>query len=78
MTTKRSDFGSLADRVGRGKASQLDEGRVRHVWLDSSRPALVLDRRKVCGRWQGLVARVEDGQLHVDWVTGDRISTLSP
>ena len=75
MTMKRSEFGSLGDRRGRATA-ELDDGRVRHIWLDSTRPALVIDRRKTSGRWEGLVARVEDGELLVGWVNGDRISTL--
>lgn len=44
MTTKRSQFGSLADRVG--QSVPLDDSRVRHVWLDGVIPALVVDRRK--------------------------------
>ena len=76
MTTKRSDFGSLSDRLGR-TPRVLDDQRVRHVWLDSTVPALVVDRRKTAGRWEGLVVRVEDGELLVGWVSGDRISIMS-
>lgn len=50
--------------------------RVRHVWLDSSVAASVVDRRKTAGRWEGLVARVEDGEHPVGWVNGDTISTI--
>lgn len=75
MTMKRSEFGSLGDRRGRATA-ELDDARVRHVWLDGTRAALVIDRRKASGRWEGLIARVEDGELLVGWVNGDRISTL--
>ena len=75
MTMKRSESGSLSDRLGR-VPRRLDELRVRHVWLDSSVAALVVDRRKTAGRWEGLVARVEDGELLVGWVNGDRISTI--
>lgn len=74
MTIKRSDFGSLGDRVRR-TPRMLDDQRVRHVWLDSTIPALVVDRRKTLRRGEGLVARVEDGELLVGWVSGDRIST---
>lgn len=76
MTMKRSEFGSLGDRLGRAAAAELDDARVRHIWLDGTRPALVVDRRKASGLWEGLVARVEDGELLVGWVNGDRISTL--
>lgn len=75
MTMKRSDFGSLGDRLRR-TTRELDDQRVRHVWLDSAVPALVVDRRKTAGRWEGLVARVQDGELLVGWVGGDRISTF--
>lgn len=75
MTMKRSDFGSLSDRLGR-TPRRLDELRVRHVWLDSTVAALVVDRRKTAGQWEGLVARVEDGELLVGWVNGDRISNV--
>ncbi len=75
MTMKRSDFGSLSDRLGR-TPRVLDDQRVRHVWLDSTVPALVVDRRKTAGRWEGQVVRVEDGELLVGWVGGDRISTV--
>ncbi|QXT62468.1 hypothetical protein [Tessaracoccus palaemonis] len=33
----------------------IDGSLVRHVWLDGSIAALVLDRRFVDGAWQGLV-----------------------
>ena len=75
MTMKRSEFGSLTDRLGRAPR-RLDDLRVRHVWLDSSVAALVVDRRKTAGRWEGLVVRAEDGELLVGWVNGDRISTI--
>ena len=75
MTMKRSDFGSLSDRLGR-TPRVLDDQRVRHVWLDSTVPALVVDRRKTAGRWEGQVVRVEDGELLVGWVSGDRISAI--
>lgn len=75
MTMKRSEFGSLGDRRGRATA-ELDDAQVRHIWLDSTRAALVIDRRETSGRWEGLVARVEDGELLVGWVNGDRIATL--
>lgn len=75
MTMKRSEFGSLADRLGR-TPRVLDDQRVRHVWLDSTVPALVVDRRKTAGRWEGQVVRVEEGELLVGWVNGDRISTI--
>lgn len=75
MTMKRSEFGSLGDRLGRMRRV-LDDQRVRHVWLDSTCPALVVDRRKTAGRWEGQVVRVEDGELLVGWVSGDRISTI--
>ena len=75
MTMKRSDFGSLGDRLGRAPRA-LDDQRARHVWLDSAVPSLVVDRRKTAGRWKGQVVRVEDGELLVGWVSGDRISTI--
>ena len=75
MTMKRSESGSLSDRLGR-VPRRLDELRVRHVWLDSSVAALMVDRRKTAGRWEGLVARVEDGEHPVGCVNGDRISTV--
>lgn len=75
MTMKRSDFGSLSNRLGR-TPRVLDGQRVRHVWLDSTVPALVVDRRKTAGRWEGKVVRVEDGELLAGWVSGDRISTI--
>ena len=75
MTMKRSDFGSISDRLGR-MPRVLDDQRVRHVWLDSTCPALVVDRRKTAGRGEGMVVRVEDGELLVGWVGGDRISAL--
>ena len=46
------------------------------MWLDSTVAALVVDRRKTAGQWEGLVARVEDGELLVGWVNGDRISNV--
>ena len=49
---------------------------MRHVWLDSTVAALVVDRRNTAGRWEGQVVRVEDGELLVGWVSGDRISTI--
>lgn len=75
MTMKRSDFGSLGDRLGR-TPRELDDQRVRHVWLDSTLPDLVVDRRKTAGRWEGMVARVQDGELTAGCVSGDRISTI--
>lgn len=74
MTTKRSQFGSLEDRT-RQTPTSPPGAEVRHVLLDGSCPGLVIDRRKtVDGQWQGLVVRVEENRLIIDWVSGDRIT----
>ena len=46
------------------------------MWLDSTAAARVVDRRKTAGRWEGMVVRVQDGELLAGWVNGDRISTV--
>ena len=78
MTTKRSEFGSLEDRTRRTRAGRTTAG-VRHIWLDRTCPGLLMDRRKtVTGDWEGLVIRIEDHQLIIDWVPDERISITSP
>ncbi len=73
MTTKRSQFGSLEERTRQTRTSP--DAEVRHVLLDGSCPGLVIDRRKsASGQWQGLVVRVEENRLIIDWVSGDRIT----
>lgn len=73
MTSKRSEFGSLAQRMGGAKGAALG---VRHVWLDGTVPALVTDRRQVSGAWQGLVLYMGTaGPVH-EWVEGERILRL--
>ncbi|MHA6522918.1 hypothetical protein [Tessaracoccus sp. G1721] len=56
---------------------KLGDQGVRVAWLDATVPALVVNRRKTVGRWVGLVARVEDGELLVGWFSDDRISTIA-
>ena len=75
MTTKRSQFGSLADRVG--QSVPLDDSRVRHVWLDGVIPALVVDRRKSGERWEGRLSFVSGGRLVCEWVAAERVTTTS-
>lgn len=71
MTMKRSEFGSLADRVA---AQEIDGDRVRHVWLDATIPALVVDRRRTeCG-WEGRLVYVEDGRVVNRWVAAGRVA----
>ena len=85
MTTKRSQFGSLEQRIARnGKPSDQGGARVdamtqiRHVWLDALTPALVWQRRQVHGYWEGLVTYVSaDRVVTTEWVRGDRISQPS-
>lgn len=72
MTTKRSDFGTLADRLA--AQTPLDESRVRHVWLDSLIPALVVDRRRSAAGWEGRLVWVSGGRLVCGWVAAERVS----
>ena len=80
MTTKRSQFGSLADRLGLSTATPAASavGVVRHVWVDAVEPGLVMDRRKDGeGCWEGLVVWVRDGRCCQEWIPGTRISTVA-
>ena len=79
MTTKRSQFGSLADRLGlTSPAPASAVGVVRHVWVDAVEPGLVMDRRKDGeGCWEGLVVWVRDGRCCQEWIPGTRISTVA-
>ena len=83
MTTKRSEFGSLADRLGLTSAATATPapsavGVVRHVWVDAVVPGLVMDRRKDGeGCWEGLVVWVRDGRCCQEWIPGARISTVT-
>lgn len=75
MTMKRSQFGSLADRLG--LVETVPEPVVRHVWVDGAVPGLVMDRRRDGdGRWEGLVVFVSAGQVHREWISGARISKV--
>lgn len=80
MTTKRSQFGSLADRLGLSTpapAAPAAAGVVRHVWVDAVVPGLVMDRRRDAARcWEGLVVWVRDGRCCQEWIPGSRISTV--
>lgn len=72
------DHEALAVRLPRGP-DQADPDIARrrgsHVLLDGSCPGLVIDRRRTTsGQWQGLVVRVEESRLIIDWVSGDRIT----
>ena len=76
MTTKRSQFGSLADRLGLTAATPGPV--VRHVWVDAVVPGLVMDRRRDgAGCWEGLVVWVRDGRCCQEWIPGARISTVT-
>lgn len=76
MTTKRSQFGSLADRLGLTAATPAPV--VRHVWVDAVVPGLVMDRRRDgAGCWEGLVVWVRDGRCCQEWIPGARISTVA-
>ena len=79
MTTKRSQFGSLADRLGLSTAAPASAvGVVRHVWVDEVVPGLVMDRRRdAAGCWEGLVVWVRDGRCCQEWIPGARISTVT-
>ena len=80
MTTKRSQFGSLADRLGLSTATPATTaaGAVRHVWVDAVVPGLVMDRRRdAAGCWEGLVVWVRDGRCCQEWIPGTRISTVA-
>lgn len=85
MTGKRSQFGSLADRLGvsageavPGPARSNAAPAVRHVWVDGVMPGLVCDRRRVDGVWHGLVVWVgAEGEVHQEWLLGERISKAS-
>lgn len=72
MTTKRSDFGTLADRFA--AQAPLDDARVRHVWLDGAIPALVVDRRRTALGWEGRLTWVADGRLVCEWVAAERVA----
>lgn len=72
MTMKRSEFGSLSDRLA--AQAPLDESRVRHVWLDGSIPALVIDRRKAGGVWEGRLVYVDGGRVTTAWVPAVRVT----
>lgn len=77
MTTKRSQFGSLADRLGLS-TTPAPAGVVRHVWVDAVVPGLVMDRRKdAAGCWEGLVVWVHDARCCQEWIPGSRISTVT-
>lgn len=74
MTMRRSQFGSLADRLAASRTTP-EAPAVRHVWLDSTLPGLVIDRRRnAAGDWEGLVVTVIAGQVHQEWVPGTRIT----
>lgn len=78
MTTKRSQFGSLADRLGLSTPPASAAPVVRHVWVDAVAPGLVMDRRRdAAGCWEGLVVWVHDGQCRQEWIPGARISTVT-
>lgn len=77
MTMKRSQFGSLADRLGLPEATPAP-AVVRHVWVDAVAPGLVMDRRRdAAGCWEGLVVWVRDGRCCQEWIPGARISTVT-
>lgn len=74
MTMKRSQFGSLQDRMA-AQQQEINGDRVRHVWLDSTVPALVVDRRRTQHGWEGLLVYVEDGCVVTRWMSADRVTT---
>ena len=76
MTNKRSMFGSLEQRLQPRVAPTTDRKQARHVWLDSSTPALVTNRRRQGGAWEGLLLYIRDGEPIHEWVAGNRITTL--
>lgn len=69
VTTKRSEFGSLADRSNH---------RVRHVWVTTSRgeyPGLILEWAKRAHGWVARVAMLidDDGGLLIRWVDASQV-----
>lgn len=75
MTVKRSQFGSLQDRMA-AQDRELDGDRVRHVWLDATIPALVVDRRRTERGWEGRLVYVEDGRVVNRWVAAERVGVV--
>lgn len=77
MTMKRSQFGSLADRLGMTGEGAGPDRPVRHVWVDGTRAGLVIDRRRdALDQWEGLVVTVVAGQVRHEWVAAARITKV--
>lgn len=85
MSNKRSHFGSLSDRTAPGGNSGADapapidaqRGALpRHVWIDRSRPGLLLAwARTPDGAWWGQTVTVDDeGRAEESWVIANRLT----
>lgn len=73
MSSKRSEYGSLSDRVGR-----TPRPLPCHVWVDGS-PGLLLEwRRTPDGAWSGRCVISQDGQAVEVWMAARRISPSAP
>lgn len=76
MTTKRSDFGSLADRAGGARNGNPDRSLPAgaHVWVrdgSSELPGLLAGWRQGANGWWGRVVTVVDGQATETLVRAD-------
>lgn len=57
---RRSDYGTMAERVARGRSEEPTAPPIRHCWVTDSNgrlPGLLLEWRKVEGEWRGRVVR---------------------
>lgn len=56
--SRRSDYGSMADRTAGGRRGDAPAMPLRHCWVTDSNgrlPALLLEWRQVEGGWRGRV-----------------------
>lgn len=66
MSSKRSDYGTLADRAGRRSSLPC------HVWVDGE-PGVLVEWQRQSESWWGRVLHVVDGAGTESWVRAERI-----
>lgn len=77
MTSKRSEFGSLADRTA-GQGGVRASTDARWVLIDNTSRGILVGWRLGTNGWEGLVGYDGKGHILVAWLPSGRLSPVTP